>query len=481
MANHLTLYRRHSRKKNEDGTFESLCARAYDQDARIFDGVLHKHDGGTLKAHEPAKKTDQRRDCNCPIVADGSLANELGRIRYRSLDTRSWEEAIAAALNKLTWGQWEEPVKAPAPLAVGYEKNLTVEEVVVLFEKAIGPTGLKFAKSTKSHYRTLLRTRLLPWCNAHNPPVRFMASFESGLLGDEFSQSWARTARWSKDPDAGQPLTDSGKFLMRNKWMMFLHWCVEKNIMTKAPKLETRAPSDGQKPSLTLEELNRVKEQAANNLTGKKGLPLQRAQDNWLAIALYEETGMRTSDVATLCDRDIVWFEEGQCYAIDREEWKLRNEEEPGRIWHPLSKKLYDHLMAHGYRGEQDDKRYFFHRGRGSLETTIKHLRNHIGNLIRQAQQPDLETGELTEPFAVHATAHTLRHTYGQLLYNRGEALDVIQELMGHKKLDTTAKFYVGKTKERKAFLVNRVLTHATDRTITPPPANVVPIDQKTA
>jgi hypothetical protein len=80
MGNSLTVYRRHSR--GVDGI--SSCIKGYGQEDRVF-GVTKYADG--LHVHEPQKGKEKSQDCECPIVADGSLQNEAGRIRYRTLKT----------------------------------------------------------------------------------------------------------------------------------------------------------------------------------------------------------------------------------------------------------------------------------------------------------------------------------------------------------------------------------------------------------
>jgi site-specific recombinase XerD len=43
-----------------------------------------------------------------------------------------------------------------------------------------------------------------------------------------------------------------------------------------------------------------------------------------------------------------------------------------------------------------------------------------------------------------HFTLHTLRHTSATQLAIKGAPMNVIQKILGHSKLETTVKFYIG-------------------------------------
>ena len=113
----------------------------------------------------------------------------------------------------------------------------------------------------------------------------------------------------------------------------------------------------------------------------------------------------------------------------------------------------------------------------GQNSDRIKNLSRDIQKLIDRAQDPDPATSEQRKPFSVpNATCHTLRHTYGQLLYDTGKhPIDVVSELMGHHRVSTTTKYYVGKTKERKAMLAAVVRSRAAEWSTD----NVIPIKQR--
>ena len=52
---------------------------------------------------------------------------------------------------------------------------------------------------------------------------------------------------------------------------------------------------------------------------------------------------------------------------------------------------------------------------------------------------------------------HSLRHTFGSLLYKQGIDLKTISVLLGHKSIRTTEQIYVGITKEQKQYAVDKL------------------------
>lgn len=58
---------------------------------------------------------------------------------------------------------------------------------------------------------------------------------------------------------------------------------------------------------------------------------------------------------------------------------------------------------------------------------------------------------------------HSLRHTFGSLLYKQGVDLKTISVLLGHKSVKTTEQIYIGITQEQKINAVN-VLNSAIDK-----------------
>src|SRR5258708_15904985 len=75
----LTLYRRHT----------ATCTQDYEQNYRV---------------HPPRTPKEMKADCDCPIVASGSLRLETKRIQHVSVETNRWDKAMATAAQ---WEEWE--------------------------------------------------------------------------------------------------------------------------------------------------------------------------------------------------------------------------------------------------------------------------------------------------------------------------------------------------------------------------------------
>jgi len=57
-------------------------------------------------------------------------------------------------------------------------------------------------------------------------------------------------------------------------------------------------------------------------------------------------------------------------------------------------------------------------------------------------------------------TPHILRHTYCTTLLNNGADITFIKELVGHEDIQTTAKYYLGVSKEQLRKVVDKYLDY---------------------
>ena len=99
------------------------------------------------------------------------------------------------------------------------------------------------------------------------------------------------------------------------------------------------------------------------------------------------------------------------------------------------------------------------------LKSFASELRSYIGERrtgkvffvsdrhIRRIVKKYAEKAGIRKPEEVHP--HTLRHSYATFLQNQGTPLNVIQELLGHARIDTTT-IYVHLGMEKKKELVAR-------------------------
>ncbi len=161
MGNTLTLYRRHSHRLL-GGRLEWTCEHA---DSRVFKARPNPVKVGSatfmLLAHEPDPKSKREvsKDCDCPIVCDGSLANERDRIRRRSLGTKSK-----------------------------------------------GPEGGNIDLATLRKYDVLLNDRLLKWCDGRG--ITSIKQLANETTCEDFVLSW-RYLNPTKIDGTSSPRTSS--------------------------------------------------------------------------------------------------------------------------------------------------------------------------------------------------------------------------------------------------------------------------------
>ncbi len=180
-------------------------------------------------------------------------------------------------------------------------------------------------------------------------------------------------------------------------------------------------------PMLTLDYL-RQKEPLPEFLEEKEVLRVLRAARSTKEKALMEllyATGLRTREIRALDVRDL---------SVARKTLFLRSREEGEQaipIGRPAAKALERYI---GWR-----ERYLQRIGLTAESSLFLGLR---GRRIRQRQIDDIirAVGERAK-IGKRLTATVIRHTVGSHMVNRGGDLRVVQMILGHKGLDTTAKY----------------------------------------
>lgn len=127
-----------------------------------------------------------------------------------------------------------------------------------------------------------------------------------------------------------------------------------------------------------------------------------------LMLALASRAGLRRGEIARLHTRDLV---------PDLDGWSLRVAGKGGRVRlvplvDELSRLLRELPAGHAFPGQVD----------GHLSAS------HVGRVISRAL-PD------------QWTAHTLRHRFASVTYAASRDLRAVQELLGHAKPETTARY----------------------------------------
>lgn len=478
MGNTLTLYRRHSHKRAVGG-FLWLCEH---RGSRVFEPRPHRVTVGSatflLLVHEPdpKRKRDAGKDCQCPIVCDGLLANERERIRRRSLGTNDWEQAKALATRWLTWGQLTEPIRAVLPEA----GSVPFEYAIERFRKSKGPEGESIDAATLRKYDVLINDRLVPWCRAHG--MTSVKQLENKTICEDFVHSWRnlnpnknrRNLRWTE-----KLLSRTTKVAELGRLRYFLDYCVSCEWLdsngAKKVKVEARGSGDP-KYGLNPAEYERVLDEARvwpdswGNVDGKKAKELQ------VMIPLLRWSGLRIGDAAMLDESQLRKI--GGRYVIVVEQ--MAKTRRTVRV--PVPQFVGDSLMDLPRKGSKPGKRYWFWTCAGEPDTCISAWRNDIARVMHLAQKPD-DHGKYQQPFEHHASTHTLRHTFACLALAAGATLQQVKEWLGHTSIKTTEKHYSHANTHAQAMLDNAydsMVSAAINQTRPTRTENVVNIRRRT-
>ncbi|UXX80900.1 site-specific integrase [Reichenbachiella carrageenanivorans] len=182
--------------------------------------------------------------------------------------------------------------------------------------------------------------------------------------------------------------------------------------MRKNPFLKFKVKSvPSKKIFLQEDEIRRIE-----NLDLKSDPELDKARDIYM-FGVY--TGLRFSDIASLRKKDIVKLEDGS--------WNLeiRMQKTENLLNLPLHKlfKGMPKKLLQKYDRLTPNSEYFFNSYSNEHE-------NRLLKLIAKLAKIDKRLA-----------FHSSRHSFGTTLLNRGVSLEVVQGLMGHKKLQQTQEY----------------------------------------
>ena len=174
-----------------------------------------------------------------------------------------------------------------------------------------------------------------------------------------------------------------------------------------------RAASAALVPKRDLDRLLRELEAAAN--------PSTRVRDRAIVLTL-RHTGLRVGEVVSLCLRDVMLSERKGSLRVVGKGAKERTI--------PLNQTVRSALVVYlAVRQERSDAAHYhelFLGQRGPLN------RQAVEKLIdKYAQRAGLEA----------FSPHSLRHSFAKSLLDAGEDLVTVQSLLGHERLDTTARY----------------------------------------
>lgn len=197
-----------------------------------------------------------------------------------------------------------------------------------------------------------------------------------------------------------------------------------------------------------------------------KGIETQNNRFRWgFLIILLKNTGLRIGEALAVSINDIDedglhvrrQVNENAVYNDNKYEYKvkIRNvKSNCSRRIIPLNeevrKELEKHLvwqmqdaLKYGYRAKLEDGRLF------TTNTGEYYSPRSVAKALRKFYERIGVTPK---------GAHTYRHTFGTLLCKRGVGIEVCSQLMGHESIQTTAKYYIGVSKDQKQDAVNVLL-----------------------
>ena len=391
----LILYRRHTKS----------CTKGYTQNHRLF---------------QPRSAADRRADCQCPIVASGSLRLEQRRIKHLSLDTTAWEKALATAD---LWNRWDaitDPNPSPYP-----PETIAIDKAATDFLALKGPHGENIGRFGIRKYRIMIEQRIKPWCAEHG--ITFIKAFDDAATTTKCFLSFRNLnphRNKKNQPQLTQPvpLSDAMRGHEISRYRAFLEFCVERGWLqhNHATKIRLGKRSVTSKYGLTPEEERQVWDALKADAVKCHGL------SELCLVMRY--TGLRISDATAFEETQLVQGNQGWVINIT----STQKTGEPVRV--PIIPAVADALHALPFKSERDGKRYWFWTGNGEKNTAINNWRTRITGLFRTAQAE--------RRFSHPVSPHTWRHTFAIDMLNRGVDIKTVSRWLGHKRVETTEKYY---------------------------------------
>lgn len=196
------------------------------------------------------------------------------------------------------------------------------------------------------------------------------------------------------------------KMIAIRSWLNYLK---EKNIISDLPKFPKYLPEVERAPkSLDRNEINRFL-----RTVEREGKPKEKA-----IIALLFYAGLRVSEVANLKKSDI---------EISEKKGKVIVRQGKGSKFREVPLNNDARLLIKPYLENLKDTTWLF-PGKEGKPITSRAIQQIIKKYAYLAKIPSL-------------TPHTLRHTFATLLLRQGTDLVVVSNLLGHSRLDTTARY----------------------------------------
>jgi integrase len=404
MSKSLQLYRRHTKH----------CVKGYPQNQRTF---------------PPRTPAERRTDCQCPIVASGSLRLEPRRILHLSTETNQWDRALAYAAQWETWEALTDPAPAPVP-----EEHILITEAASRWIRLKGPLGENIGSAALRKYSVMLEQRIIPFCADHN--IQFIGAFDNATVVTDCFLSFRNlnphhNRKGPASPATGVPLSDAMKRAELERFRGFLRFCMDqgwlKNNHAKKIKLGRGSPSA--KYGLTPAEESQVWD-AIELVTNRGQLDQYNSRELRALCLVMRYAGLRISDAVALDHTQLVKREHGDGWAI-----KIMSQQKTKEwVRVPITREVVDALHGLNFKGERDGRKFWFYTGNGERDTAVNNWRERMSNLFKLAQ--------LDKPFAHPASSHTWRHTFSISMLNSGVDIKMVSRWLGHSSTRVTEAHY---------------------------------------
>jgi integrase len=425
ITHRLTLFRRHSSK----------CTEKYPKDKRITES--------------DSMRATKLRQCNCTIVAQGTLPN--GKfLKHPSTGENVWSEAHKVAALWWQWGDTTPPADVVREIEEQEQGTRPATKVTDAAEKFINKKKDENVSEDiiKAHKRLLLG-RLVPFTTAKGLP--FIEQLDNAEFWSDFRNSWKNLNPTHNRKVEGQipdePVAPGTAKRLLTETREFIRFCISRKWLTEEwaakrfLKVSTRVEP---KEPFTDEDVEAIFAATSKITDGHRRTGQQNARELLVFVYVLRYSGLRISDVVTLEAAALVPRpgDPGNyslhVYMKKTKKWvfiPIPSGDLPG--YPDVAKALRSLPIKQG--------KYFFLGGKGTLKANKTSWQTRLKTLFAAVDQP----------LSVHPHPHRFRHTFAARLLEMGMDVRDVAELLGDS-LAVVLKHYAKYTTKQQALAVDK-------------------------